>query len=313
MLLPWCGRFCYFLFWLCWVFIASCRLSLVAESRGLQFGCSVQASHCYGAQASGTWILEAQHAGYAAAAHRLRGCGESESKVLVAQACPTLCNPRGYSPPGSSVHGILQEKILEWVAIPFSRGSSLLRDQTRSPALQADSLLFEPAEKLSVVVVHRLSCSAACEIFPDQELNPCPLHWQVDSHPLYHQGSPILLFSRKNSFTPLPPYACLPCWFGAWLCDLHWHTEFGKRNCVPFLSSVSALLLRSCLLVREEPTPGSCCSSSPSSGKTWSTPDPIKHLGAQPVGSREKPAKAQSSHRTMNEKPMFGAVGNHGD
>ena len=41
--------------------------------------------------------------------------------VLVAQLCPTLCNPVDYcSPPGSSVHGILQARILEWVAIPFS-------------------------------------------------------------------------------------------------------------------------------------------------------------------------------------------------
>ena len=50
--------------------------------------------------------------------------------VLVAQSCPTLCNPMDYSPPGSSVHGILQERILEWVAFPFSRGSSWPRDQT---------------------------------------------------------------------------------------------------------------------------------------------------------------------------------------
>ena len=42
----------------------------------------------------------------------------------------------------------------------------------------------------SVVVAHGLSCSAACGIFPDQGLNPCPLHWQVDSQPLRHQGSP---------------------------------------------------------------------------------------------------------------------------
>ena len=41
----------------------------------------------------------------------------------VAQLCPTLCNPMDYSPPGSSVHGILQTRILVWVAIPFSRGS----------------------------------------------------------------------------------------------------------------------------------------------------------------------------------------------
>ena len=50
--------------------------------------------------------------------------------VLVAQSCPTLCNPMDCSPPGSSVHGILQARILEWIAIPFSRGSSRPRDRT---------------------------------------------------------------------------------------------------------------------------------------------------------------------------------------
>ena len=42
----------------------------------------------------------------------------------------------------------------------------------------------------SVVVAHGPSCSAACGIFPDQGSNPCPLHWQADSQPLCHQGSP---------------------------------------------------------------------------------------------------------------------------
>ena len=42
----------------------------------------------------------------------------------------------------------------------------------------------------SVVVAHGLSCSAACGIFPDQGSNPCLLHWQADSQPLCHQGSP---------------------------------------------------------------------------------------------------------------------------
>ena len=46
------------------------------------------------------------------------------------QSCLTLCHPMDCSPPGSSVHGILQARILEWVAIPPSRGSSGLRDQT---------------------------------------------------------------------------------------------------------------------------------------------------------------------------------------
>ena len=49
----------------------------------------------------------------------------------VAQLCPTLCDPVDCSPPGSSVHGILQARVLEWVAISFSRRSSQPRDQTR--------------------------------------------------------------------------------------------------------------------------------------------------------------------------------------
>ena len=44
--------------------------------------------------------------------------------MLVAQLCPTLCDPMDCSPPGSSVHGIVQARTLEWVATPFSRGSS---------------------------------------------------------------------------------------------------------------------------------------------------------------------------------------------
>ena len=50
--------------------------------------------------------------------------------VLFTQLCLTLCDPMNCSPPGSSVHGIFQARILEWVAIPFSRGFSQPRDQT---------------------------------------------------------------------------------------------------------------------------------------------------------------------------------------
>ena len=52
----------------------------------------------------------------------------------IAQLCPTLCNPMDYSLPGPSVHGILQARILEWVATPSSRGSSWPRN--RNPRLQ---------------------------------------------------------------------------------------------------------------------------------------------------------------------------------
>ena len=76
--------------------------------------------------------------------------------------CLTLCDPVDYSPPGSSVHGILQARILGWVAISFS---------------------------ISGVGFHFLLQG----IFPTGGLNPsllCLLHWQADSLSLYHLGSP---------------------------------------------------------------------------------------------------------------------------
>ena len=58
-----------------------------------------------------------------------------------------LCDSMDCSPPDSSIHGILQARILEWVAISFSRGSSQPRDQTWVSALQADALPSEPPGK----------------------------------------------------------------------------------------------------------------------------------------------------------------------
>ena len=66
---------------------------------------------------------------------------------LVAQSCLTLCDPMDCSLPGSSVCGILQARILEWVAMPSSRGSSVPGIEPRSPALQAETLLSEPPGK----------------------------------------------------------------------------------------------------------------------------------------------------------------------
>ena len=51
--------------------------------------------------------------------------------MLVAKLCPTLCGPTDCSPPGSSVHGIPQARILEWVAMPFSSESSQPKDGTQ--------------------------------------------------------------------------------------------------------------------------------------------------------------------------------------
>ena len=64
----------------------------------------------------------------------------------------------------------------------------------------------------SVVVAHGPSCSAACGIFPDQGSNPCPLHWQADSQPLRHQGSPYVLFFK---------WASLFVWISKAVCRLY--------------------------------------------------------------------------------------------
>ena len=77
--------------------------------------------------------------------------------------CKSFCHVQLFvtlmncSPPVSSVHGILQARILEWVAIPFSRASSQPRDQTRLPALQAGSLWSEP--DICIHIVNLLPCT----------------------------------------------------------------------------------------------------------------------------------------------------------
>ena len=60
--------------------------------------------------------------------HFLRKTPDSVHTCLVAQLSPSLCNPIDCSLPGSSVHGILQARILEWVAVPSYRGFFLHRD-----------------------------------------------------------------------------------------------------------------------------------------------------------------------------------------
>ena len=94
------------------------------------------ASTLYPTQSWGA-LLRVRHVGYG---------GPAKVKVLVSQSCSTLCNPMNYSQPGYSVHGILQARILEWVAIPFFRASSqpeIKPKSPESPALQADSLPSE--------------------------------------------------------------------------------------------------------------------------------------------------------------------------
>ena len=90
-------------------------------------------------------------------------------KVKVAQSCPTLWDPTDYT-----VHGILQARILEWVAFPFSRGSSHPGIERMTPALQVDSLPAEPQGKPKNTGVGSLPLLQ--QIFPTQEWNWGLLH-----------------------------------------------------------------------------------------------------------------------------------------
>ena len=72
-------------------------------------------------------------------------------KVLATQSCLTLWDPMDYSLLASSVHGNIQARILEWVDIPFSRGSSSPETEPGFPELPADSLLSEPLAIVSVL------------------------------------------------------------------------------------------------------------------------------------------------------------------
>ena len=73
---------------------------------------------------------------------------ECQSEHIV-KMCPTLCDPTDCSLPGSSIHGIFQARILEWVVISFSGDLPNSGIKPRSPALQADSLPSEPQGKAS--------------------------------------------------------------------------------------------------------------------------------------------------------------------
>ena len=77
-------------------------------------------------------------------------------KVLVAGSCLTLCNPVDCSPPGSSVHEILQARIMEWVAIPFSRRSSRPRNRTQVSCTAGRFFITEPPGSASQNVFNEI-------------------------------------------------------------------------------------------------------------------------------------------------------------
>ena len=116
-----------------------------------------------------------------------------------------------------------------WVFVSV-RGLSLVA-ASRGLSLSRPLLLRSIGSRRagSVIVAHGPSCSAACGIFPDQGSNPCPLHWQADSRPLRHQGSPIYFIHSSLCLLIPIPLSCpsplpsphrepLDCFLYLWVC-----------------------------------------------------------------------------------------------
>ena len=112
--------------------------------------------------------------------------------VLGCSVVSESLQPHGLQP-GSSVHGILQARTLEWVAMPSSRGSSQPRDRTQVSlgSLQVDSLPSEPPGKSKNTGLGSLSLLQG--IFPTQELNQSLLHCRWILYQLSHKRSPRIL------------------------------------------------------------------------------------------------------------------------
>ena len=108
------------------------------------------------------------------------------------QLCSTLCDPMDYSTLGSSVHGVLHTRILDWVAVPSSRGSSQPRDRTHvSKVWEYISLKYGNTYLLSMgmlLLLSRFSCVRLC----------------ATPQTAAHQAPPSPGFSRQEHWSGLP-------------------------------------------------------------------------------------------------------------
>ena len=125
---------------------------------------------------------------------------------LVAQSCPALCDAKKAARQTPLSMGILQAKILEWVSTSSSRGSSQLRDPTRSSALQVDSKLPELPGKLKNTGVGSLPLLHGN--FPNQESNWGLLHCRQILYQLSYQGRPSTFMGSTK--TDVDSITCYP-------------------------------------------------------------------------------------------------------
>ena len=181
---------------------------------------------------------------------------------LVVQSCPTLCDPMDYSPPGSSVHGISQARILKWVAIFFSRVSSWPRDgrmcllhwqmdffTTESPSKPQwlnRNLLKNQKRKNPTQQTKKPQGTKTCICLTAQGRIPnlVPHSWFLKRIIIRRTTTIIILasyffvlglFTRTNSFTHLTPP-----WVGPYFLDWLHRWEF-ETNSLPHLLSLELI------------------------------------------------------------------------
>ena len=161
--------------------------------------------------------------------HRLQKKSGPNFRVLrplCARSCPTLCDPTDRSPPGSSVHGVPQGRILEWVAISFSKGSSQPRDRTCASCCllhwQADSLPLgiPPSNSRALTQPCRASALAGVSRARQRQAQAPELLWLLEFRERkprrqarsYIKTFPtplgcILWFKTRSTHSPAPPHA----------------------------------------------------------------------------------------------------------
>ena len=110
------------------LFTSSSRQSLEVSAAPLDGGSHTPTEQLLREQGRREWTKARTQVCRAGRGHSLLGVVKVQ--MSVAQLCPTLCDPTDCSPPGSPDHGVLQARVLEWAAMPFSRASSRPRDRT---------------------------------------------------------------------------------------------------------------------------------------------------------------------------------------
>ena len=136
--------------------------------------------------------------------------------VIYSVVSNSFCNPVSCSPPDSSVHGILQARTLEWVAIPFSRGSSRPRDQTRVSCIAGRPFLIWANRGALTSPKGTLIWESGCKSEGKGGHNAVP-RGQLPEHRQHREGWGSNLAAGEGDWKILSTPVLLSLWVGMWL------------------------------------------------------------------------------------------------